>query len=155
MWLLERFNVRVLHEVDAHNLAALHSRLAMPEQWDTIIWNFPYPIAIDCYGRPCVRFGASQGSALMRGFFVSLKSQAARVSPQAELHLTLSESHIAGSPGCWGVEKLAHEFGFKLIQRVPFSVVARAYPEYSPRREHKDESFPRTGAQTLVFRRRW
>jgi hypothetical protein len=154
LWLLELFNVRVLHEVDAHNLAALHSRLATPEQWDTIIWNFPYPIATNRYGNPCTSFGASQGSALMRGFFVSLKSQAARVSPQAELHLTLSESHIAGS-NCWGVEKLADEFGFKLIQRVPFSVMARAYPELlSPRREHADESFPRTGAQTLVFRRR-
>ena len=144
-------NVRVLHEVDAHNLAELHSRLAAGGRWDTIIWNFPYPIAIDCYGNPCGRFGASQGSALMRGFFASLHSQAAFVSPRVELHLTLSKSHIAG----WGVDKLADEFGFDLIQQVPFSVLARAYPEYSPRREHEDGSFPLKGAQMLIFRCRW
>jgi hypothetical protein len=147
-------NVRVLHEVDAHNLAELHSRLAAGGRWDTIIWNFPYPIATSRHGRPCSGFHASQGNTLLRGFFASLHSQAAFVSPRVELHLTLSKSQIAGS-NCWGVEQLADEFGFDLIQQVPFSVLASAYPEYSPRREHADESFPLDGAQMLIFRRRW
>jgi len=134
-------NVKVFHGLDASDLTPLGET-----QWDSIVWNFPYPV--NGTGTIPAKICRELVSSFLDGMDKHLK-------PEGRLYLTLAPRQggttreAAGSILQWDVETAASEARMEVIDVVPFH--HDEFPGYEPRRAYADKSFPYEGAKTHIL----
>lgn len=137
-------NVFVKHELDA----TLHGALRTGRIWDSIVWNFPYPV-------DQIIATSTEARLLLTGFFYNLN---ASLKQEGRAYVTLAQKQggttreAAGSIVAWDVERLADDAGLQVIEVLPFNI--NDFDGYKPRRAYSDESFPFENARIHILRRR-
>jgi hypothetical protein len=131
---------KVCHEIDATVISSLGDN-----QWDSIVWNFPYPVDQTISSASNCRSLLGRVLGNMR---TCLKHDGRVYITLAHLQGGTSREAAASSVG-WDVETLAMETGLRVVEVLPFH--EQDYDGYEPKRAYNDASFPRQNAKTHVL----
>ncbi|KAG7353721.1 protein of unknown function DUF2431 containing protein [Nitzschia inconspicua] len=136
-------NVTVRHGIDATKLEHVFDE----EEFDSIVWNFPYP-------EEQVIARSGEGKSLISGF---LKSSKNCLALNGRIYLTLAHkqggtSYEVASNRGWNLEEVARNLHFDVIDALPFA--AEDFPGYSPKRAYNDKSFPHSDSRTHILTRK-
>jgi Domain of unknown function (DUF2431) len=135
--------VDVYNRVDAANIGQIFDAA----QFDSIVWNFPYPETNKKVASP------EDCAPLIRDF---LMSSLDCLSKEGRIYLTLAlgqggTSYEAVSGPGWNLEAIARAVGFEVVDALPFNV--DHFPGYKPKRSYSDEEFPHHMARTHILQR--